>query len=230
VFDIHHKPRGLTSLPSCIYLRCIKFNINQQRKWVGEFYKVWSKNKYRCGQWRTGHCPVPRPRHPTNWLLSVFLRATPLKITGLSSVPPECPVSQRINGQLCQQSTTLTGGTVNSAKVRSQNCKVRTHQTIRCRKRTKDFNGQPLQTPTVGWRGTHHTVNSDMSGAPPDYLVCPSTAMAGKVVGAINTPQPPSFKPSKFQTFTFNTTAKTYTPRHNQRIKSSPSSKIKSSA
>jgi hypothetical protein len=24
------------------------------------------------GQWRTGHCPVPRPRHPTNWLLSGF--------------------------------------------------------------------------------------------------------------------------------------------------------------
>jgi hypothetical protein len=65
-----------------------------------------------------------------------------------------------------------------------------------------------------------------MSGAPPDCPVCPSTATAGIMVGAINTP---TSHPS-FQTFTFNTRAKTYTPRHNQRIKSSPSSKINSSA
>jgi hypothetical protein len=72
------------------------------------------------------------------------------------------------------------------------------HRTVRCRKRTKDFNSQPLQTPTVCLRGMHRTVNSVMSGAPPDYPVCPSTPTAGIVVGAINTPQPPPFKPSKF--------------------------------
>jgi hypothetical protein len=33
------------------------------------------------------------------------------------------------------------------------------------------FNGQPLQTSTVCWRGTHWTVNSVLSGAPPDCLV-----------------------------------------------------------
>jgi hypothetical protein len=62
------------------------------------------------------------------------------------------------------------------------------HQTVRCGKRIKEFNGQPLQTPTVGCRGTHRTVNSVMSGAPPDCPVCPSTTMTVIVVGAINTP------------------------------------------
>jgi hypothetical protein len=39
------------------------------------------------------------------------------------------------------------------------------HRTVRCTKRIDDFNGQQLQTPTVGWRGTHRTVNSVVSGA-----------------------------------------------------------------
>jgi hypothetical protein len=65
------------------------------------------------------------------------------------------------------------------------------HRTVRCSKKTKDFNGQPLQTPTVCWRGRHRTVNSAMSGVP-------STTTARIVVGAINTPQPPPFKSSKF--------------------------------
>jgi hypothetical protein len=34
VFDINHKPYGLTSLPSCYFLKCIKFNINIQIKRV----------------------------------------------------------------------------------------------------------------------------------------------------------------------------------------------------
>jgi hypothetical protein len=34
----------------------------------------------------------------------------------------------------------------------------------------------------------HRTLNSAISGAPPDCPVCPSTAMARIAVGAINTP------------------------------------------
>jgi hypothetical protein len=34
------------------------------------------------------------------------------------------------------------------------------------------------------------------------------------VVGAINTPQPPHFKASKFSANTFNTRALDFTPRH----------------
>jgi hypothetical protein len=48
------------------------------------------------------------------------------------------------------------------------------HRNVRCSKRIDEFNGQPLQAPTVSWRGTHRTVNSGVSGAPPDCPVCPS--------------------------------------------------------
>jgi hypothetical protein len=44
------------------------------------------------------------------------------------------------------------------------------------------------------------------------------------VVGAINTPQPPHFKASKFLAIAFNTRALDFTPRHKE-IKSSPKSK-----
>jgi hypothetical protein len=63
---------------------------------------------------------------------------------------PDCPVSLRSNSQLRPMVDCADGGTMNSVEVRSQNCKVRMHQTVRCHKRTKEFNGQLLQTPTVG--------------------------------------------------------------------------------
>jgi hypothetical protein len=93
------------------------------------------------------------------------------------------------------------------------------HQTVRCRKRIKDFNGQPLQTPTVYWRGTHHTVRC---------------AHRQQRLGSGWRLQIPinhlhSSHPS-FLNFTFNTRAIAYTPRHNQKIKSSPSLKINSIA
>jgi hypothetical protein len=94
-----------------------------------------------------------------------------------------------------EQRSTVPNGrlrwTVVSIEVRSQNCKVRTHRphrTVQCRKRTEDFNGQLLQTPTVCWHSTHQTMNNAMSGAPLDCQMCPSTATTGIVVGAINTP------------------------------------------
>jgi hypothetical protein len=48
------------------------------------------------------------------------------------------------------------------------------------------------------------------------------------VVGAINTPNHHHFKASKFPAITFNTRALDFTPRprHKQKIKSSPKSKI----
>jgi hypothetical protein len=52
-----------------------------------------------------------------------------------------------------------------------------------------------------------------MSGAPPDYPVCPSTATAGIVVGAINTPNHHLSSHPSFPTFSFNTRAKEYTPK-----------------
>jgi hypothetical protein len=52
-------------------------------------------------------------------------------------------LANRATVNYAQWLTALTGGTMNSAE-------VRTHRTVRCRIRTKDFNGQPLQSPTVG--------------------------------------------------------------------------------
>jgi hypothetical protein len=46
------------------------------------------------------------------------------------------------------------------------------------------------------------------------------------VGGAINTPQPPHFKASKFLAIAFNRRALDFTPRHKQEIKSSPKSGI----
>jgi hypothetical protein len=64
---------------------------------------------------------------------------------------------------------------VRSLKRQKTVCDDRSHRTVRCVKRTEVFNGQQLQTPTVGWRDTHRIVNSVVSGAPPDCPVCPST-------------------------------------------------------
>jgi hypothetical protein len=77
-------------------------------------------------------------------------------------------VSQQSNDQLCPSVDCDVKWTVNNAQVRSHDCKVRTHWTVRCCKRTIDFNGQPLQTLTVCWRGTHRIVNIAMSGVPID--------------------------------------------------------------
>jgi hypothetical protein len=52
--------------------------------------------------------------------------------------------------------------------------------------------------------------------------------MATLVVGAINTPQPPHFKASKFSAIAFNARALDFTLRHKQEIKSSPKSKVHS--
>jgi hypothetical protein len=52
--------------------------------------------------------------------------------------------------------------------------------------------------------------------------------MTTLVVGAINTPNHPTFKVSKFQPFAFNTRALDFIPRHKQEIKSSPKSKVHS--
>jgi hypothetical protein len=109
-----------------------------------------------------------------------------------------------MSGEPTEQRSTASNGRLRCqmnnecAQVRSQSCEVRTHRTVQCRKRTKDLNGQPLQTPTVCWRGRHRTVNIVMSVAPPDCPVCPSIQMTRIVVEAINTPKPPPFKPSKF--------------------------------
>jgi hypothetical protein len=73
-------------------------------------------------------------------------------------------------------------------------------------------NGRTL---TVGWHGwrtgqcpvAHRTVRCALRQQP--------SPTATLVVGAINTPQPPHFKASKFSANTFNTRASAFNTRHN---------------
>jgi hypothetical protein len=45
VFDVHLKPHGLTSLPSCHLSRVHKVQHKPTKKISWELYKVWSKDK-----------------------------------------------------------------------------------------------------------------------------------------------------------------------------------------
>jgi hypothetical protein len=91
---------------------------------LGEFYTVGAKQNW-CSLWRTKHCPVCT-RHvrclvpSTNWPLSDFLSARPLKFIGLSGVPSDCPVRQQSNCQLRPTVNCADCGAVCSTEVRSQ--------------------------------------------------------------------------------------------------------------
>jgi hypothetical protein len=142
----------------------------------------------------------------------------------------------RLSGEPTEQRWTLPtidcadGGTVNSAEVKSQNCKVRTHRTVRCATRLSGATrGQ--RTSTINRSKPQRSANVARTGQwTVPCPVCPSIATAGIVVGAINTPNHHHSSYPSFQTFTFNTRAKAYTPRHNQKIKSYESLKINSSS
>jgi hypothetical protein len=133
--------------------------------------------------WRTRHCPVPQVAALANWPLSGFLKATPLKFTRLSGVPLDCPVSKQSNGQLRPMVDCTDDRTVNRAEVRSQNCKVRMHRTVRCATRlsgaTREDKG--LQWPTAPnpyGRLTWHSLDSEQCyvWSTTGLSVCPSTA------------------------------------------------------
>jgi hypothetical protein len=117
---------------------------------------------------------------------------------------PDCPVctehvwcAPNMSGEPTEQRSParqrLTAWivTVHSIEVRCQAAKSERTRHVWCNYNTNDFNGQQLQTLTGRWCGTHQTLNSVLSGAP-------SPATARIMVGPINTPQPPPFKPSKF--------------------------------
>jgi hypothetical protein len=159
---------------------------------------------------------VPKLASPTNWPLSGILRALWLKITGLSGAPTS-------NDRLHQRSTATA---VCSGRRLETVYDVRSHRTVRCTTRIGKFNGQLLQTPTVGWCGVHRTVNSAVSDAHRTVRCArwqrtqPTTRM---LVGAINIPQPQPFKSSNLSLSTLNTRAKNTLQIHIQTLQSSPS-------
>jgi hypothetical protein len=141
VFGIHHKPCGLTSLSSCH---------------SSQVHKVQHKSTKTSICAASGAPDTVRcPGQGTHKLaaLGVFLES-------LHYNSPDYLVYtghvRRANGatvNCAQRSTAVNSGQCRSQKseLQSQNtpyCPV-CHRTVRCCKRTKDFNGQPLQTPTV---------------------------------------------------------------------------------
>lgn len=162
MFDVHHKPYGLTSLPSECFYQVHKVNI--QQKCIGEFYKVWTiQVLVQLVAHRTlfdAQAEAPRELAALGFSQShsTKIHQTVWCVTGLSGEP------------IAEHKSEVS--------LQSQNapdCLV-CHRTVRCRKKTEDFNDQQLQTPTVGWHGTHRTVNSAVSGAPPNCPVCLSTS------------------------------------------------------
>jgi hypothetical protein len=180
------------------FIGCIKFNINIQRKRLEGILQSLEHTRLGAasGAPDTVRCPGCSP--PWTGRSRVFSA----RVLYNSS---DCPVHHwsirwaNIVTVNFTQRLTEQKSEVSLQSQNAQDCLV-CHRTTRCRKRTEDFNGQQLQTPTVGWRGTHWTVNNAVSGAPPNCPVCPSTTTAWIVVGAINTPQSPPFKPSKLLT------------------------------
>jgi hypothetical protein len=136
--------------------------------------------------------------------------------TGLSGAPTE----QR------STSPTVDCNTVWPSEVRAR---LQSQNTSDCPVPQEDKGIQRSIAPNPNGRLMWHALESDL------YCVrCAhrqqSQPTARKWLEAINTPNHLHSSHPSFPTFTFNNRAKAYTPRHNQRIKSSPSSKIKSSA
>jgi hypothetical protein len=146
----------------------------------------------------------PRLKTSTNWPLSSFLRAIPLKFIELFGAPPDCPVSQRNNDQLRQRSTAERSDRQKSEY--SLRCQIAPD----CPVPQEDRRLQRSTAPNPNGRLTWHalTVNNVVSGAPPDCPVCPLTATAGIVVGAINTPNHHHSSHPSIPTSSFNTRAK----------------------
>jgi hypothetical protein len=95
---------------------------------------------------------------------------------------PDCPVCTGLSGEPTEQRSTTPNGRLRwryyNEQCRSQKSELPSQNAPDCpvAQEDKGLNGQPLQTPIVGWRGMHQAVNSVMSGPPPDCLMCPLTA------------------------------------------------------
>jgi hypothetical protein len=121
-----------------------------------------------------------------------------------------------------------------SAKVNSEQCGLHAQSQSRRQKAHRTVNSTcPVHHRTVRWPHMSELQRSNPNGwvtwlahrtVRCTHRQQPSPT-ATLVVGAINTPQPPHFKASKFSAIAFNTRALDFTPRHKQEIKSSPKSK-----
>jgi hypothetical protein len=167
----------------------------------------------RCA---TRQCLVHQGPYNLNSIASSFSRRTPLKFTGLSGVPPDCPVHQAEQWLPTQRSTAHCP---DRATVRDRSQSRRRRRTgqwtapVRCgtglsdAPRCQSSNGRNRQNPNgwVTWLA-HRTVRCAYRQQPSPTAVL--------VVGAINTPNHHYSRHPSFQTFAFITRALDFTPRH----------------
>jgi hypothetical protein len=142
--------------------------------------------------------------HLTNWPLLGFFGSLSAIIHRTVRCAPDMfgePTEQRstaLNFDFCKQ------WTMHSAEIRSQSNKVRTHWTVRCatgQSDAEEFKGlQRSIAPNTNSLLTWHAQDSEQC-----HVWCTtglsgvtSTATTRIMVGAINTPQLPPFKLSKF--------------------------------
>jgi hypothetical protein len=229
VFDIHHKPRGLISLPSCQLSQVHKVQYKPTKKISWELYKVWSKDIHWCCQWHTGYCLMCRPSTPRTGRSRVFLE----------SLRYNSPDGLVCTGHVQRANRAM----VNCANGRLL-CQMNSEQCVsqKSEQRSQNAPNYPVPQEDKGLqRSTAPNPNGLLASHAPDSEQChvrcttrlsgvPSTTTTRIVVGAINTPNHHHSSYPSFQPFTFNTRAKAYTPRHNQKIKSSPNLKINSIA
>jgi hypothetical protein len=127
--------------------------------------------------------------------------------------PPTVDCNALNARQRAQRSRARAGGTPDSLQDLSGDSQAGPH--VRAptvgTQRPGDVAGAP---DSVRWR-------TGLSGAPCDSSLHQTTSL---VVGVINTPNHPTFKPSKFSTFQLLTRALAFNSRHTQMIKSSPNS------
>jgi hypothetical protein len=124
-------------------------------------------------------------------------------------------VCQRSNGYLRQRSSAKVYSEQCNCARMSQNRRQKTHQTVN---RTC-----PVHHRTVRWLHKSELQRSNPNGwvtwlapRPGRGAIRQQASPTGTlVVGAINTPQPPHFKASKFSANTFNTKAIAFNTRHN---------------
>jgi hypothetical protein len=157
VFDVHHKPRGLTSLPSCHLSQVHKVQYKPTKKvsW-GTLQSL--EQKQVLVQPVADRTLSGAPGYNPHKLATLtFSQSHSTKI----HQNVRCAI--RLSGEPTEQRSTSPNGRLrrrrNSGQSRSQKSELQSqntsdcpvcYRTARCRKRTNDFNSQQLQTPTVG--------------------------------------------------------------------------------
>jgi hypothetical protein len=157
VVDVHHKPRGLTSLSRCHLSQVHKVQHKPRKKFSWGLKLIWSKTWECAAKWRTGQCSVHlaydqvnRPLSGFFWGRSAIIHRTVRCAPDMSDEPTEQRLSGA-NGRL--QKWTF----VNSAQQKSE-CTGH----VRCGTGLSGVaTGQGFQRSTRSkpqracWRGTH---------------------------------------------------------------------------